>query len=91
MEVSTTNTASADPRADLRGIEFERDLAQQILQLVAPAPLGKALSGAKVEYVLMRLRPRETGKREATLHFDAGQGSQDLGFRAEVPILFTVK
>ena len=28
--------------------------------------------------------------REATLRFDVGQGSQDLGFRGEVPVLFTV-
>jgi hypothetical protein len=33
----------------------------------------------------------EAGKREATLNFDVGQGTQDLGFRAEVPILFHVK
>jgi hypothetical protein len=59
--------------------------------VVAPAPLKKELSGARVEYVLLRLRPREAGKREATLRFDVGQGSQDLGFRAEVPILFTIK
>ena len=31
------------------------------------------------------------GKREATVGFDIGQGTQDLGFRAEVPILFTVR
>ena len=59
--------------------------------VVAPAPLKKELSGARVEYVLLRLRPREAGKREATLRFDVGQGGQDLGFRAEVPILFTIK
>ncbi|HYT94102.1 MAG TPA: hypothetical protein VEL76_35630 [Gemmataceae bacterium] len=55
------------------------------------APLAKTLSGARVEYALLRLRAYETGKREATLAFDVGQGTQDLGFRAEVPILFTVR
>jgi len=54
-------------------------------------PLGKTLSGHKVEYVVLRLTARETGKREATLKFDVGQGTQDLGFRAEVPVLFTIK
>ncbi len=58
--------------------------------VVAPPPLGKGLSGDRLEYVLMRLAPREAGKREATLSFDVGQGSQDLGFRADVPILFRV-
>ena len=33
----------------------------------------------------------EAGRREATIAFDVGQGTQDLGFRAEVPVLFTVK
>ena len=44
-----------------------------------------------VEYVLLRLTARQVGKREATLMFDVGQGTQDLGFRNEVPILFTVR
>jgi hypothetical protein len=56
------------------------------------APEGKEkLSGQKVEYLLLRLKAHEAGKREATLIFDVGQGTQDLGFRAEVPILFTIK
>jgi hypothetical protein len=59
--------------------------------VVAPEPLKKTLGGAKVEYVILRLRAHEAGKREATLKFDVGQGTQDLGFRAEVPILFTIK
>jgi hypothetical protein len=54
-------------------------------------PLGKTLSGQPVEYVLLRLTAHEAGKREATLMFDVGQGTQDLGFRNEVPILFTVR
>jgi hypothetical protein len=54
-------------------------------------PLAKTLSGHKVEYVILRLTAREAGKREVTLKFDVGQGTQDLGFRAEVPVLFTVR
>jgi hypothetical protein len=52
---------------------------------------GAKLSGQKVEYLLLRLKAHDAGKREATLVFDVGQGTQDLGFRAEVPILFTIK
>ncbi len=59
------------------------------LSAVVAAPAR--LSGRKVEYALLRLRPHEAGKREASLGFDVGQGTQDLGFRAEVPILFTVR
>jgi hypothetical protein len=53
-------------------------------------PLRRALSGHRVEYRLVGLIPDQSGKREAILKFDVGQGTQDLGFRAEVPILFTV-
>jgi hypothetical protein len=51
----------------------------------------KSLTGRKLEYVLLELRAYEAGKREATLRFDVGQGTQDLGFRAEVAILFAVR
>jgi hypothetical protein len=54
-------------------------------------PLSKTLSGQPVEYVLLRLVAHQAGKREATLVFDVGQGTQDLGFRNEVPILFEVR
>ena len=47
------------------------------------------LSGARLEYALLRLRPHESGNARRRC-FDVGQGSQDLGFRGEVPVLFTV-
>jgi hypothetical protein len=59
--------------------------------LVPQAPFGEKLSGRRLEYRLLRLQPRESGKREATFQFDVGQGTQDLGFRAEVPILFSIQ
>jgi hypothetical protein len=54
------------------------------LALVEDATLG----GPALEYVGLRLFSREAGRREASLAFDVGQGSQDLGFRNETPILF---
>jgi hypothetical protein len=53
-------------------------------------PLRKTLSGHRVEYAVLRLTARQAGKREATLRCDVGQGTQDLGFRADVPVLFQV-
>lgn len=58
--------------------------------LVTGTPFAPELTGQRVEYRLLRLTPRQSGKREATFQFDVGQGTQDLGFRAEVPILFSV-
>jgi hypothetical protein len=59
--------------------------------LVTETPLRPELTGRRLEYRLLRLTPRQSGKREATFQFDVGQGTQDLGFRAEVPILFSVR
>jgi hypothetical protein len=59
--------------------------------MVNDRPFVAKLSGRRLEYRVLRITARQTGKREATLAFDVGQGTEDLGFRAEVPILFTVK
>lgn len=52
------------------------------------APLRRTLSGLELEYCVVQLYSRDAGKREATLAFDVGQGTQDIGFRNEVPLLF---
>lgn len=59
--------------------------------VVTTMPFAAKLSGQRVEYVVVKLTAHESGKREATFKFDVGQGTQDLGFRAEVPILFTIR
>ena len=43
------------------------------------------LSGLVLEYRIVQLYSRDPGQREATLTFDVGQGTQDLGYRNEVP------
>jgi hypothetical protein len=52
-------------------------------------PLSKTLSGLALEYRIIQLYSRDEGKREAKLSFNVGQGTQDLGFRSEVDVLFT--
>ncbi len=61
------------------------------VEIYAKQPMTDKLSGLKGEYVLALIHSSEAGQREATLSFDVGQGTQDLGFRAEVPILFNVR
>ena len=61
------------------------------IEMYASPPLTANLSGLKVEYALALIYSAEAGKREATLSFDVGQGTQDLGFRAETPVLFDVR
>lgn len=51
-------------------------------------PMVEQLTGLEVEYLIALIYCAEAGKREATIQFDIGQGTQDLGFRSEVPVLF---
>ncbi len=51
-------------------------------------PLERALSGLKLEYRVLQLYSRDAGKRSAVLAFNVGQGTQDLGFRADLTLTF---
>jgi len=54
-------------------------------------PLTKTLSGLELEYRLVQLYSRDAGRREARMGFNVGQGTQDIGFRNEIDILFTCR
>jgi hypothetical protein len=58
------------------------------LQTFDKQPLRPELSGLNLEYRIVQLFSRDAGKREAKFSFNIGQGTQDLGFRNEVDILF---
>ncbi|MEX2232999.1 MAG: CehA/McbA family metallohydrolase [Cyclobacteriaceae bacterium] len=60
------------------------------LEMFEGPPMTANLSGLGVEYAIALIYSSEAGQREATLTFDVGQGTQDLGFRGEVPVLFDV-
>ena len=58
------------------------------LQLFDKAPLVANLSGLGIEYRIIQLYSRDAGQREASIAIDVGQGTQDIGFRNDAPILF---
>ncbi len=61
------------------------------LQFVTKPPMKPILSGLEVEYRVLQIYAASKGKREGKLAFDVGAGSQDLGFRSDVDILFNVE
>ncbi len=75
-----------DPKADPNTV---KRFAQ--LELFTAPPMKQDLSGLKAEYAILLIYSGESGKRELTVGFDVGQGSQDLGFRAETSVVFDVK
>ncbi|HUE73018.1 MAG TPA: CehA/McbA family metallohydrolase [Pirellulaceae bacterium] len=68
------------------------DIADRWLDIMTfeQQPLVKALSGLELEYRIIQLYSRDAGKREAKIAFDVGQGTQDLGFRNEINVLFDI-
>lgn len=61
------------------------------VEMFTDRPMTATLSGLEVEYVVGLIYSNEAGKREATLSFDIGQGTQDLGFRGQLPVLFDIR
>ncbi len=80
------SSSAAKPKIAITPADADRrwlDIAQ-----VTSQPMTKTLSGLPVEYRILQLYSRDAGQREATLSMHVGQGTQDLGFRSDVPILF---
>ncbi len=71
----------------------DQDVKDRFLdvEMAVSQPLTDKLSGLKVEYAVALIHSTQAGKREATIAFDVGQGTQDLGFRGEVPVLFDIR
>ena len=90
-EAGTTGAfRGTSPQAHpLPGSELE-EISDRWLDLMMfdRQPLTDTLSGLALEYRIVQLYSRDAGDRDAALGFNVGQGTQDLGFRNEVPILF---
>jgi hypothetical protein len=54
-------------------------------------PMRPRLSGLAIEYAILQIASRDAGQRSALVGINVGQGSQDLGFRNDVEILFDAR
>lgn len=54
-------------------------------------PLESKLSGLALEYRIIQLYSRDRGRREAQIGFNVGQGTQDIGHRNDISVLFNVR
>jgi len=70
--------SGADTRNRWMGLEFyDKD------------PMSLRLSGLPLEYRILQVYSRDEGQRSAAIGFNVGQGTQDIGFRNEVVVVFT--
>jgi len=86
MPVYTRSTNDASPKETVKA----SDVTHRWLDLATfdHAPLRPQLSGLELEYRIIQLYSRDAGKREAKISFNVGQGTQDIGFRNDVDLLF---
>jgi hypothetical protein len=61
------------------------------VEMFQSPPMTRNLSGLEIEYAIALVASQESGKREATIQFDVGQGTQDIGFRNETPVRLDVR
>ncbi len=80
------STGNAKPAIELT----PRDSAERWadISLYQRPPMRRRLSGLALEYQILEVYSRDAGQRSAKISFNAGQGSQDIGFRNDVTILF---
>lgn len=67
-----------------------RERWAEIYLLYQPPMSDERLLGLPVEYRILVVSSRDAGLRSARLAFNVGQGSQDIGFLNEIPVLFKI-
>ncbi len=80
------STNKAEPEISVRPPQIVQRWAD--VRMYDDRPLAESLSGLAVEYRVIQIYSRDSGRREAKLSFNVGQGTQDLGFRSDVDVLF---
>lgn len=72
------------------GVISAEDVRERWLkvEMVDRKPLNPTLSGLALEYRIVTIFSRDAGDREGHIAFNIGQGTQDIGFRNDLNILF---
>ena len=78
----------AEPPKELTDVHVRERWAD--ISVYTQPPMRPRLSGLGIEYVILQVSSRDAGQRSALISFNVGQGTQDIGFRNDVEILFTV-
>lgn len=99
LEVTSPNAkpilhiSSNAPRVLPKNELTKGDLDNRFLELLLyrDRPMQAQLSGQVLEYAILQVYTRQRGKREARLGFHVGPGTEDLGFRNTIDVLFDIK
>jgi hypothetical protein len=97
LEVQSPNAAtplyapSFDPRVDEKKMLTPGQVVNRFIemQIYRNRPMLPNLSGLKLEYAILQIYSKDAGLREVETGFNIGQGTQDIGFRNTINILFS--
>lgn len=84
---------SHEPRVKKEHVITPGEVANRFMEMhiYRNRPLLPNLSGLSLEYAVLQIYSKEAGRREAEIGFNVGHGTQDIGFRNTIPILFDIK
>ncbi len=99
LEVESPNAmpvlhrSTGSHRAHEEHVLTDAEVENRFLELAMyrDRPLQGKLSGLELEYAVVMIYTRHSGKREANIGFNVGQGTQDIGFRNTIDILFDIQ
>ena len=60
------------------------------IEVYRKPPMQERLSGLGIEYQILSIYSRDRGQRSAKIAFNVGQGSQDIGFRNDMLVVFNI-
>jgi hypothetical protein len=83
-----TSRGESEPKMELTEQAVKDRWAD--ISIYNQSPMAQRLSGLAVEYVILTVFSRDRGQRSAKLAFNVGQGTQDIGFRNDMLVLFNV-
>ena len=87
-DVYLTSRGESAPKMELT----EQDVRERWASFAVfnKPPMSQRLLGLGVEYAILEAYSRDAGQRSAKLAFNVGQGTQDIGFRNDILILFNI-
>ena len=85
---SVRSRGEAEPPMELGRAEVRERWAD--ISIFAEPPMADRLSGLTVEYEILQVYSRDRGQRSAKIAMDVGQGTQDIGFRNDILVVFDI-
>ena len=91
--LAPVHAPSNNPRVKKEDVITPGEASNRFLEMLIyrNRPLLPNLSGIALEYAVVQIYSKDAGRREAEIGFNVGQGTQDIGFRNTIPILFNIR